>query len=66
MSWRLTSRNATARESQALWRQPRASTDPAPLCHIGSSMAFCPQRSGHPCDRWAEVSRVVGQLATRN
>eukprot|EP00959_Pyramimonas_sp_CCMP1952_P244565 5112385-Pyramimonas_sp.AAC.1 len=66
MSRRLTSRNTTAREPQAFWRQPHTSIDPAPLCQIGSSMVSCPQRSGPPCDRWAEVSRVVGLLAKRN
>eukprot|EP00959_Pyramimonas_sp_CCMP1952_P002937 60835-Pyramimonas_sp.AAC.1 len=63
MSWRLTSRNTTARERQAFWRQPRTSADPAPPCQIGSSMASVPQRSGPLCDRWAEVGRVAGPLA---
>eukprot|EP00959_Pyramimonas_sp_CCMP1952_P300442 6284108-Pyramimonas_sp.AAC.1 len=59
MSRRPTSRDATARERQAVRRQPRASTDPAPLCRIGSSMVSGPQRSGPLCDRWAEVGSLT-------
>eukprot|EP00959_Pyramimonas_sp_CCMP1952_P273327 5712988-Pyramimonas_sp.AAC.1 len=42
----LASRNTTARESQTYRRQPRTSTDPAPLCPIGSSTKTRPQRLG--------------------
>eukprot|EP00959_Pyramimonas_sp_CCMP1952_P439148 9193258-Pyramimonas_sp.AAC.1 len=66
MSWRLTSRNATARESQASRRQPRASTDPAPRCQIGSSTASCPRRSSLLCDHRAMIIRVAGLLVRRN
>eukprot|EP00959_Pyramimonas_sp_CCMP1952_P244438 5109476-Pyramimonas_sp.AAC.1 len=38
MSWRPTSRSATAREWQSVRRQPRTSTSPVPLCLIGSSL----------------------------
>eukprot|EP00959_Pyramimonas_sp_CCMP1952_P189976 3974236-Pyramimonas_sp.AAC.1 len=50
MSRRPTSRNTAARERQAARRQPRTSTDLAPLCRIGSNMVSCPQRSGPLCD----------------
>eukprot|EP00959_Pyramimonas_sp_CCMP1952_P168658 3523754-Pyramimonas_sp.AAC.1 len=66
MPWRLASRNTTARGFQPPQRQPRASTDPAPLCLKGSSMGSCPQRPGQLSDRWATKGKAFGQLARRS
>eukprot|EP00959_Pyramimonas_sp_CCMP1952_P003871 81646-Pyramimonas_sp.AAC.1 len=67
MPWRLASRNTTAREVHPPpQRQPRTSTDPAPLCLKESSMEYCPQRSGPLFDHWATIGRAFGLLARRN
>eukprot|EP00959_Pyramimonas_sp_CCMP1952_P070374 1469515-Pyramimonas_sp.AAC.1 len=66
MPWRLASRNTTARGGHPLRRQPRTSTDPAPLCLIGSSMVSCPQRPGPLFGHWATTGGVFGLLAKRS
>eukprot|EP00959_Pyramimonas_sp_CCMP1952_P330043 6910388-Pyramimonas_sp.AAC.1 len=66
MPWRPASRNTTAWEARSFRRQLRASTDPAPPCLIGSSMASCPQRPGPLFGRWATIGRAFGLLAKRN
>eukprot|EP00959_Pyramimonas_sp_CCMP1952_P256695 5362842-Pyramimonas_sp.AAC.1 len=66
MPRRLASRNTTARKVHPPQRQPRTSTDPAPLCLKGSSVESCPQRPGPLFDRWATIGRAFGLLARRN